>query len=166
MKFVKGQSGNPAGRSKGSFNFAGPAGAPHGHPCAIFLLFPCSVLLFRPISRLRADFIADLHFARPHLQGFYRDLARGKAEAIIDAAIKAAKDGRRWGDAPLLGSLCARAQKCARSARVYRHPYQFHPHHDQRVDRGQLVVPEGSDVAREIDEYVRIIRGRALEKRH
>jgi hypothetical protein len=32
------------------------------------------------------------------------------------------------------------------------------------LDRGQLVLPKGSDVAKEIDEYVRIIRGRALAK--
>jgi hypothetical protein len=32
------------------------------------------------------------------------------------------------------------------------------------LDRGELVLPKGSDVANEIDEYVRIIRGRALEK--
>jgi hypothetical protein len=33
------------------------------------------------------------------------------------------------------------------------------------LDSGQLVLPRGSDVAKEIDEYVRIIRGRALAKR-
>ena len=32
------------------------------------------------------------------------------------------------------------------------------------LDRGELVPAKGSDVAKEIDEYVRIIRGRALEK--
>jgi hypothetical protein len=32
------------------------------------------------------------------------------------------------------------------------------------LDRGQLVPPKGSDVAKEIDEYVRIIRDRALTK--
>jgi hypothetical protein len=85
----------------------------------------------------------------------YRDLQRPRTRESRGNHRRCHQGGQRRGDAPLLGSLCARAQKCARSARVHRHPYQFHPHHDQRVDRGQLVVPEGSDVAREIDEYVR-----------
>jgi hypothetical protein len=34
------------------------------------------------------------------------------------------------------------------------------------LDRRQFVPPKGSDVAKEIDEYVRIIRGRALKKSH
>jgi hypothetical protein len=60
------------GRPKGSFNFAGLLARPM-LASAIFLLFPCSTLLFSAISRLRFDFIADLHFAGPHLQGFTGD---------------------------------------------------------------------------------------------
>jgi hypothetical protein len=33
-------------------------------------VFPCSGLLFRQIFRFLVDFIADLYFSRPHLQGF------------------------------------------------------------------------------------------------
>jgi len=44
--------------------------APHTR---FLLLFPVPLCYFRPISRVRADFIADLHFAHPHLQGFTGD---------------------------------------------------------------------------------------------
>jgi len=57
-----------------------------------FLLFPVPPCYFRPISRLRADFIADLNFCRPHLQGFTGEEAGCRAEEIIGAAIKAAKE--------------------------------------------------------------------------
>jgi hypothetical protein len=53
--------------------------------------FPLPPCYFRPIFRLRVDLIADLHFARPHLQGF-TGTSRWRAE-IIGAIIKAAKGG-------------------------------------------------------------------------
>jgi hypothetical protein len=116
MKFVKGETGNPAVGRRESFNFAGlltrRCWTPI-HPSVIFLLFPCSTLLFSADFPSSCLFHYRFAFCPPPFTGIYRDLARPRAEEIIGATIKAAKDGEVAADAPLLGSLCARPQKCA-----------------------------------------------------
>jgi len=168
MKFVKEQSGIPVGRSKGSFNFAGLLArkmpmATQCTPARFCCYFPVPPCYFRPISRLRVDFIADLHFARPHLQGF-TGTSHWRPEEIFGAAIKAAKDG----DVGAMRLCWDRFAPVPRSARDLPELTVIHINFIRimisALDRGQLVLPKGSNVAKEIDEYVRIVCGQALEK--
>ena len=68
---------------------------------------------------------------------------------------------RRWGDAPRFAPVPRNAPDVPELTVIH---INFIRIMINALDSGQLVPPEGSDVAKEIDEYVRIIRGRALAK--
>ena len=77
----------------------------------------------------------------------------GKSSALPSSGPKTETLGR-----------CASAGIALRPCREAGRPYQFHPYHDQRARPRTARAPKGSDVAKEIDEYVSIIRGRASAK--
>jgi hypothetical protein len=140
---LKGQRGNPAGRPKGSFNFAGLLARQMWPPMRDFsCYFPVPPCYFRPVSRLRVDFIPDLHFARPHLQGFTgtsHDGERRRKSSVLHPNRPKTETLGRCASAGI--ALCP-CPECARCARARPHPYQFHPYHDQRARQWTARAPE------------------------
>jgi hypothetical protein len=139
-------------KPKGSSNFAGllaRPSAPQSTPARFSCYFPALPCYFRSIPRLRIDFITDLHFARPHLQGFTGTSHDGEWR-IIGAAIKAAKDG----DVGAMRLCWDRFAPVPRNAPDVPELAVIHINFirimTNALDRGQLVLPKRSNVAKEI----------------
>jgi len=123
-------------------------------PVCYFRRFRAFTLISLQICILPAPIYRDLQGPRTESGGNHRRYHQGGQRR------------RCWGDAPLLGSLYI--TPVSRNAPDVPELIVLHINFIRiminALDRGELVLPKGSDVANEIDEYVRIIRGRALEK--